>query len=99
MIKIKDLKIQLKDYTPCKFDLYYFDDINQTYIIDCSVFNTINYFDINGYRHRNDGPSYQDSFLVNFYLNGDFNLPYIFAENTNHLICKYCENFCNQECF
>ena len=61
----------------------------------------IEYFK-DGFNHRDDGPAIEYlryEKLLTFYLNGKFILPYKFAEETNHLICKSCRTFCKQLCF
>ena len=60
----------------------------------------IEYFK-DGFNHRDDGPAieYQDKDNLHFYLNGHFMFERFFAEETKHLICGLCEQFCKQLCF
>ena len=64
-------------------------------------------FQQNGYKFcRDDGPAveytsgeliFQSSKCKRFAWNFEDKL--IFAKNTNHIICKNCNRFCNQRCF
>lgn len=58
-----------------------------------------------GKAHRINGPA-RISYDINgqiynimYYINGCFYSTSSFARKTNHLICKNCQNFCNQNCF
>ena len=63
----------------------------------------IEYFE-NGLNHRLDGPAllskdkYNNITNIN-YINGRLLWPKEFAEETSHLICEYCKEFCKQKCF
>lgn len=56
-----------------------------------------------GKYNRIDGPAIYNrdypNFSYSYYLEGSFFTAKNFAEKTNHVICKYCENFCRQSCF
>ena len=53
----------------------------------------------NNKMHRLDGPAYDDIYNYEYFICGICYFPPEFAKKTNHLICKYCNNFCKQECF
>ena len=55
----------------------------------------------NGFNHREDGAAINFDYdpYYAFFLNGKGLNKIIFAEKTNHLICKFCGEFCKQECF
>ena len=55
-----------------------------------------------GLHSRLDGPAviYDRSFNASyFWINNCLYNENEFAEKTNHLICTYCDYFCNQRCF
>ena len=56
------------------------------------------YFNENGW-HKLDGPAFIKGQYYFFYINGNQFFLKEFAKETNHLICKFCEEFCKQECF
>ena len=82
---------------------YYFDLNNKLYFYITPRYS-INYFNLKGECHREDGYAriyfkglYDDDkyFLLN---NACINSSE-FAEKTNHLICNLCNKFCKQGCF
>ena len=74
---------------------------------DCAVYwleilNNISYQEYwkNNFPHRDDGPyRLPRGHIYNFSINGLYCNSIFFQEKTNHLICKYCADFCNQNCF
>ena len=54
---------------------------------------------INGKYHRNDGPAYEGININEYYFHNRKYYEKEFAEKTNHLICKFCGQFCKQGCF
>ena len=81
-------------------DHYYFNDITNEYFILNNNFADY-YFNEEGYCHRTYGPAvYSDKLSITIYMiNGISYYEENFAKKTNHLICKFCEKFCKQECF
>ena len=53
----------------------------------------------NGKEHRLDGPSFIYKDHLEFHINNKSYFEAKFAEKTNHLICKFCGQFCKQSCF
>lgn len=58
----------------------------------------------NGSLHKDDGPAivyFENNIISNyfFYLEGNNIGIYSFVQQTNHLICKICYDFCKQSCF
>lgn len=77
----------------------FFHDNEKTYIKDYS--HPYMYYNKNYLVHRDDG--YAAIYLNDndgvFYING-ISVNFIeFADETNHLICNYCREFCKQKCF
>lgn len=57
----------------------------------------------NGLKHRLDGPSVIELFGKEtkslYYINNNLLSRNQFAQQTGHIICKLCYDFCNQKCF
>ena len=62
-------------------------------------FNGVNIWIEDGKEHRLDGPSYINRNLIQFWINNHYCSEKYFAKKTNHLICKFCGQFCKQGCF
>ena len=105
----------IRDSLPEKFQDSYMNQSNSLYKIHSfnekpaviiknnkNEIKIIEYFK-EGFNHRDNGPSIQIKTKkynkIMFHLNGNSYLPYKFAEETNHLICKSCRTFCKQCCF
>lgn len=95
-IKKPDIYFRFKTY---RNDKYYFDEINNLYYVENYSKTDNVYFNDEGYIHNiNNYASYYHN-LKNFFINGRIYEETHFAEETNHLICKFCKIFCKQECF
>ena len=85
-------------------EIYKMENYNQL-IIDKN-YGDIKYL-FNDIVHRIDGPAKianhsnccGSGFIFLFALNGEYYEHFEFAEKTNHLICKKCNEFCKQSCF
>ena len=103
MIKQIPRPKKITDNYLCGHDIFYYDDIDNIYIIECSNFHYKYYYNKYLILSRRDGPAYsQISYPLihnGYYLNGNGFTIEEFAKKTNHLICEYCENFCKQGCF
>ena len=53
----------------------------------------------NGKRHRLDGFAQVSNFYKDFWINDNRYTKKEFVEETKHLVCCNCGNFCKQECF
>ena len=62
-------------------------------------FNGGKIWEENGKMHRIDGPASYDHDNHKFWINGKNYSKLVFAEKTNHLLCKNCNKFCKQKCF
>lgn len=81
-----------------KGDKYYFDNINNYYIIKNN--NETHYFNLNGARHRLDGiaSNYGKTYSLYYINNINYEISK-FNKITNHLLCKWCDTYCKQNCF
>ena len=85
-----------------KEDKFYYDDINNEYFTIGNGNKA--FFNKNGNLHNVNGPAIfpinkKNIQFYGYYLNDVFCSKMFFAENTNHLICKRCRDFCKQSCF
>jgi len=51
------------------------------------------------FMHKEDGPADRDWNYKYFHLNGSYKNLREFTEETNHILCINCFDFCNQKCF
>ena len=76
---------------------YYYNEETREYFLETD-WKSKYYFNLEGNIHRLDGPA-----LINYYKYYYINYKYYyekeFAKETNHLVCRICENFCKQGCF
>lgn len=100
MEKIKE-KYKINYLAP--FDGYLF--ANKQYI-NCNYYGHIyGVFRINRIKHNLIGPTriwfYNKKIIYKeFWIDDEYIDSYLkFAKLTNHLICKICNDFCNQNCF
>lgn len=78
---------------PFKIKTYY-DNIKKEYFLSDGVYKK--YINSQGFLSRLDGKASRHGV---FHIDGAAYYPIDFAEETNHLICKKCYNFCKQRCF
>ena len=86
----------IAQYSP--YNNYYYNTITNEYFGQnyCCRF----YFNLKGQNHRIDGPAHLGTWnLILYYINNIHYNELEFADLTNHLICKNCNNFCKQKCF
>ena len=98
MIKIARPNIKFK-ITPIYDDDEFYMINSNSYVIKNIRKNEIHFFDEKGNRHREDGYASKYSKSIFFVINEIDYDKFEFAEKTNHLICKNCQSFCNQNCF
>ena len=78
-------------------DKYFLE--NDLFIIINYNWNEKHYLNKNGTPHRLDGYAKSYFNAKYFYINGIYYSNLEFAFKTKHLICRICEDFCNQKCF
>ena len=74
---------------------FYFNEKTNEYIIQ--NYTGSYYFNLSGNLHKLNGSACTESNL--YYIHNMRFIANDFAFLTNHLICKYCEEFCKQGCF
>ena len=80
--------------------LFYHDLIsNEFYFAKSFDSNEKVYFNLKGKWHRETGPTYTNKFGNYYWLNDKRVSIELFSNRTKHLICRICEDFCNQKCF
>lgn len=81
-----------------KYPVFFHEKNKEFYILFLE--NKI-YLDKFGFYHRIDGKTYTINFPDNcfYWIHGEHYFAIEFAQKTNHLICKVCNEFCKQGCF
>ena len=80
-------------------DIFYYNDIIDKFFVKSGA--EIGFFNKEGNLHNEDGPAsiFDTSTYKFYYLNNNNISKKKFTKETRHLICKWCDDFCKQQCF
>ena len=99
---LKDYSIQNIWYKSSD-DLFYIKSFCKTTLYSESFCFRQSYLNKLGEFHKIDGPAIINEFYNTksyiYYINGCWYSTIGFAQETNHLTCIYCKEFCKQKCF